>query len=100
MILHKLPRPEHPFPISIRDSWHNLNGQWEFAIDNDKVLNEKSEFPLEITVPFAPESILSGIGNTDFMYRVWYRRYFKINTKTHFLYFLLHYFQNSKKLIL
>ena len=74
------PRPEHPKPQFRRDNWQNLNGTWAFEIDNgrsgkprgltapDAVLNSA------ITVPFCPESELSGIGNKDFMYGLWYQR--------------------------
>lgn len=79
MILNKLPRAEHPNPMCVRDSWHNLNGVWEFAIDNEKALDKNSVFPLKINVPFAPESALSGIHATDFMSRVWYRRILRIS---------------------
>ena len=73
-----MPRPEHPRPQFVRDHWLNLNGTWDFEIDRsdsglDRGLLER---PLagSITVPFAPESELSGIGDTDFLDAVWYRR--------------------------
>lgn len=31
----QIPRPEHPRPQFYRDSWLNLNGQWNFAFDFD-----------------------------------------------------------------
>ncbi|MBR4852538.1 MAG: beta galactosidase jelly roll domain-containing protein, partial [Clostridia bacterium] len=80
MIINKIPRAEHPNPMCIRDSWHNLNGVWECAIDNEKMLDKNSVFPLKINVPFAPESKLSGIANTDFIKRIWYRRSFHVST--------------------
>ena len=61
-----IPRPEHPNPQWQRENWLTLNGQWEFGLN--KKLGKK------ITVPFCPESKLSGIGHTDFMFEVWYRR--------------------------
>ena len=75
----KLPRSEYPRPQLVRENWRNLNGTWDFEIDNAKVGAEKEFFLREhlddeITVPFCPESELSGIGNKDFMYCVWYRR--------------------------
>ncbi len=74
-----IPRPEHPFPQAVRKNWINLNGEWEFEYDCGvsgiaRRLYEKPHLPLKITVPFCPESILSGIGNTDFLNCVWYRR--------------------------
>lgn len=73
------PRSEYPRPRLVRDNWICLNGEWQFEIDNAKVGKEKEfffkeTFDKKITVPFCPESTLSGIGNTDFMYCVWYKR--------------------------
>ena len=31
-----IPRPEHPNPQFMRKNWQNLNGVWEFEIDNAK----------------------------------------------------------------
>ena len=74
-----MPRPEHPRPNQKRDAWINLNGQWDFEIDNAKVglekkFYERASLDGKITVPFSPESVLSGVGHTDFMNAVWYRR--------------------------
>lgn len=74
-----LPRPEYPRPQFVRAAWQNLNGPWEFRLDPGASGVER-EFFLEpafertITVPFCPESALSGIGCTDFMSSVWYAR--------------------------
>ncbi|WP_337399529.1 sugar-binding domain-containing protein [Congzhengia sp.] len=79
----ELPRKEYPRPQLVRKDWRNLNGQWGFEIDNAMVGKEK-EFYLRsslnqtITVPFCPESKLSGIENKDFMNCVWYRRELEI----------------------
>ncbi len=80
----QIPRPEHPKPQYIREQWLNLNGEWDFAIDNTLSGKEKGwskdafDFDRKITVPFCPESELSGIGNTDFMNAVWYHRTFML----------------------
>ena len=74
-----VPRNEYPRPQLIRKDWLCLNGEWEFAIDDSQDLN--ADFPLKITVPFCPESKLSGIANTDFMTAVRYRRAFVIPTE-------------------
>lgn len=77
-------RPEHPKPQFRRDSWQNLNGQWDFEFDhgNSGVARGlyKSEATLsqKINVPFCPESKLSGIGHTDFLHSVWYKRSFQL----------------------
>jgi beta-galactosidase/beta-glucuronidase len=73
-----IPRPEYPRPQCVRSEWRNLNGTWEFEIDNGDsgLARGLKDRPLmtTITVPFCPESELSGVGNTDFMAAVWYRR--------------------------
>ena len=75
-----IPRPEHPKPQFERENWLNLNGKWQFEIDNGRsgeargLANADAVLKDEILVPFCPESELSGIGNKDFMYGVWYKR--------------------------
>ena len=67
----KIPRPEYPRPQFVRDNWINLNGTWQFSFD-------RPVFDREITVPFAFQSKLSGIGSTERHDVVWYRRAFTI----------------------
>ena len=56
-----IPWNEYPRPHLCRSSFFCLNGKWDFsAIDGEKEL-----YRGEITVPFAPESVLSGV-NTVF----------------------------------
>jgi len=91
-----IPRPEHPRPDFQRSAWQNLNGKWQFEIDNEKSGLEKGwqsghEFSREILVPFCPESRLSGIGHTDFMNAVWYRRHFKVERRLRGKRLLLHF---------
>ncbi len=74
-----IPRPEYPRPQLVREPWVNLNGKWEFEIDNAMVgfakkYYEREHLDGEITVPFCPESTLSGIGNVDYMNCVWYKK--------------------------
>ena len=74
-----IPRPEFPNPQFERKQWQNLNGVWDFAFDfgNSGLAGgmlEKSDWDRQITVPFCPESRLSGVGYTDFIPAVWYRR--------------------------
>ena len=72
-----IPRPEYPRPQFVRQDWLNLNGQWQFEIDTADSGFERGlldrELQSEITVPFCPESKLSGIENVDFLEAVWYR---------------------------
>ena len=81
-----IPRPEHPNPQFERANWENLNGKWEFEIDRpatgkDKKFYEREKLDGEIIVPFCPESTLSGVGDVDFMYSVWYKREIDIKSK-------------------
>ena len=81
-----IPRAEHPWPQWERANWMNLNGTWEFEFDFGasaiaRKLWEKEKFDKEIIVPFCPESKLSGIGYTDFINGVAYRRTFTLTEK-------------------
>ena len=78
-----IPRPEHPNPQFERENWVNLNGEWEFELDRgisgrDRKFYERTSLDSKIIVPFCPESVLSGIGNTDFLNCVWYLKRVKI----------------------
>lgn len=66
-----VPRPEFPQPQFERKDWQSLNGQWGFGYDG-------KSFDKKITVPFAVETKLSGIGDTEFHSEVWYRRSIQI----------------------
>ncbi len=72
------PRPEYPRPQFVRRDWLCLNGEWDFEIDHSDTGFERgllnSCLSSKIQVPFCPESILSGINNTDFMLAVWYKK--------------------------
>lgn len=67
------PLQEYPRPQFRRESYFNLNGAWEYAItESDDV---PAQFDGTITVPFSPESILSGVGRTVLPHQtLWYRR--------------------------
>lgn len=80
-----IPRPEHPRPDFMRDSFFNLNGEWQFAFDDaDEGLRAGwhrpgHALPLRITVPFAFQTKLSGIGPLDDIHPIlWYRRGFTL----------------------
>ena len=74
-----VPRAEYPRPQFRREEWSCLNGEWEFEIDGGQSgrargLPTADSLSRAITVPFPPESELSGIEHRDFMDAVWYRR--------------------------
>ena len=73
------PRAEYPRPQFEREQWVNLNGTWTFDFDfgksgKDRRLQSAEKFDKNITVPFCPESKLSGVGYTDFIEQMWYQR--------------------------
>lgn len=77
-------RNEYPRPQFRRESWQNLNGEWEFAFD-DKDEGEllgyaagTAAFHQKINVPFAYQCEASGICDTSVHETVWYRRTFEI----------------------
>ena len=77
-----MPRSEYPRPQFTREQWLCLNGEWQFEIDQgdsglERGLLER-ELSDRITVPFCPESKLSGIENHDYYNAVWYRRQVQI----------------------
>ena len=53
---------EYPRPSMVRDSYENLNGEWEYAIRREETLPET--YDGVILVPFSPEAVLSGVGKT------------------------------------
>ena len=74
-----IPRPEYPRPQFVRAAWLNLNGPWSYTFDCGKSGLERgfaasTGFDGQITVPFCPESALSGVGHTDFIEAMWYQR--------------------------
>ncbi len=76
------PRGEYPQPQFQRADWLTLNGPWQFEFDDKNTGLDGNwaagtrAFSRTITVPFAFESRLSGIGDTSFHPWVWYRRSF------------------------
>lgn len=78
-----IPRPEYPRPQFVREHWLNLNGPWRFAYDDhDQGLKDRwyqaHNFDRSITVPFAYQTRLSGIHDTDFHDIIWYERTFTL----------------------
>lgn len=55
----KHPLSEYPRPQFVRDSYINLNGDWKFVIKKTGGLPMR--FMADITVPFSPETEISGV---------------------------------------
>src|SRR6478736_1363089 len=78
-----VPFPEYPRPQLQRNDWLNLNGKWDYIGGNDVAdavtatqvpSFDKSE---KITVPYPPESYLSGIQKKQEI-NMWYKRTFTL----------------------
>ena len=67
----------HPRPQLRRETWMDLNGKWDFAVQADE--KKPEAFDRTILVPYCPESALSGIHNHfpegSFLF---YRRYVRL----------------------
>jgi len=93
-----IPRPEHPRPQFVREDWINLNGEWTYTFDFGKSgmnpgreLNKSTGFGDPITVPFCPESQLSGVGHTDFIPAMYYHRTIQVPDSWNGKRILLHF---------
>lgn len=68
--------PEYPRPRMVRDSFFNLNGEWEYAITKTENV---TQYDGTILVPFSPETQLSGVNHIlqpdEYLH---YRRYFSL----------------------
>ena len=74
-----LPRAEYPRPQFERADWINLNGTWTYTFDFGRSglaqgFASAEGFDGRITVPFCPESGLSGVVYKDFIPCMWYQR--------------------------
>jgi beta-galactosidase/beta-glucuronidase len=71
-----IPLPEYPRPQMTRPNWVNLNGMWDYAIQ-PKENSAPQKFDGKILVPYAVESLLSGVQKPLLPeQRLWYRRSF------------------------
>lgn len=70
------PQPTHPRPQFQREGWRSLDGQWQFAYDDEARWRQPADvtFDRTIQVPYPPESLRSGIHDTGFHPVVWYSR--------------------------
>ncbi len=78
----QIPRPEYPRPQFVRQTWYNLNGEWEFAFDDKDIGLSKRwydgrKLDETIIVPFPYQCELSGINDKGIHEVVWYARTFE-----------------------
>jgi hypothetical protein len=68
----------------VRDAWQSLNGEWDFAFDDQRryrLPGDDIEWTHRISVPYAPEAQASGLGDTSFHTVCWYRRTFELEAR-------------------
>jgi beta-galactosidase/beta-glucuronidase len=76
-----LPDMAYPRPQLRRSHWLSLNGPWKFTFDDEGRYRQPSDiynWTHTIEVPFAPESIQSGIHDQNFHPNCWYEREFSL----------------------
>ncbi|MDE7326340.1 MAG: glycoside hydrolase family 2 [Lachnospiraceae bacterium] len=91
-----IPRPEYPRPDFKRESFQNLNGEWEFAFDDmDLGIKEKwygtGSLPHRIKVPYVYQCEMSGIGERSFHNIVWYKKHVMITKEEGREHLILHF---------
>ena len=81
-----MDRLDFPRPDFIRKAFQLLDGQWDFSFD-------RPDFGMKISVPFSPESKMSGIGDRRPHEKLFYRKTFSLDPslKAHKGRILLHF---------
>ena len=79
-------RKDYPRPQLMRSAWQNLNGEWDFAFDEEnRGVRENWQNGIskqkKIQVPFSYETKASGIGDPAQHEVVWYQRNFSFAKK-------------------
>lgn len=75
-------RNEYPRPQFVRKEWQNLNGQWNFAFDDEnkgtkeRWFDDTGKLDQVIQVPFVYQTELSGIDCQEVHDIVWYQKTF------------------------
>lgn len=72
---------EYPRPQLRRATWRSLDGPWQAMLDDDARLVDPSDvtFDRTIVVPYPPEARASGVHDTGYRRRVWYRRVIQLD---------------------
>lgn len=87
----KLVLPEYPRPIMERKEWKNLNGLWNYAIQ-EVGKSAPAKYDGQILVPFAVESSLSGVmKEVGAKNELWYNTTFTLESNWKGQNILLHF---------
>ncbi|MCA9836692.1 MAG: glycoside hydrolase family 2 [Trueperaceae bacterium] len=68
---------DYPRPQLVRQDWKNLNGKWAYSFDSSLTATGLS-WQSSITVPYPPESELSGVNDQAYHPVIWYKREFDV----------------------
>ena len=81
---------EYPRPQFVRNSYLNLNGEWDYSLIN---ADENPQYDGKIIVPFSIESPLSGVFNKTLLpgMILWYKKIVDLNKIKNKGRFLLHF---------
>jgi beta-galactosidase/beta-glucuronidase len=83
--------PEYPRPQLVRSQWTNLNGLWNYAIENDQT-TQPTQWSGQILVPFPLGSSLSGVAQAlQPTQALWYERQFTLSPPSNGAHVLLHF---------
>lgn len=89
-----MERLKYPRPQFIREDWIDLNGQWQFAFDDDCIGENNKQFlnddfyTMNIQVPYSYHTKNSGIEINENHPVVWYKKDIHINIKENKRYIL------------
>ena len=69
----------YPRPQFVRNNWTNLNGEWDFTFDDEKIGEQKEFFKIfpkdkKIIVPYTYETKMSGINDQSVHENIWYSK--------------------------
>lgn len=77
---------DYPRPQFVRKNWELLNGEWDFAFDDNNIGEKEGWFKLfpeaqKIEVPFTYETKASGIADESIHENIWYSKKIYIGEK-------------------
>ena len=84
---------EYPRPQFVRNSYINLNGEWNYSLKNNNYIPDYDEYNETIIVPFSIESPLSGVLNKSLEpnMTLWYKKIINLRKVKNYGRFLLHF---------